>query len=552
VLERFGQTNKGLIFSILHPIRPKHYREKPHILCEYAHAMGNSLGNFQEYMDIFEKYNHCTGGFIWDFVDQGLRKYSKKGEMFWAYGGDYGDKPNSGNFCCNGIVLPDRKPNPSLYEVKKVYQNIKVFPLDLVNAIVRIHNKFNFLLTDFLNIKWEINENGIKIQEGYLSSLTINPGQSKEIKLPYTQPELKPNAEYHLLIKFLLLKDTKWAQKDHIIAWDQFKIPFEIPESLTLKKKSTPILDLKHSSQDYTIVSEKFKVIFNKNSGLLESYELNGNELISSPVVPNFWRAPIDNDINVLGHIPVLKRKVYRWKKAAKNRKLMDVAAKQLSQHKVSITVLFKIPNGKSYQKIIYIIYSTGELVIKNTFIPKKDLIRFGMQMSIPKEFNKISWFGRGPHETMFDRKTGAPIGIYSTYIEDFIHNYAKPQENGNRTDIRWVTFTNDNESGLYIADIGSTYLNVSAWPYMMEDLEDAKHINELPKRENITINIDYKQQGVGGDRIGIFDVRKEYKLKKNKQFCYCFLFKPITKEMGDFKAFDLSQFRSDLTMLLN
>ncbi|UCD01393.1 MAG: DUF4981 domain-containing protein [Promethearchaeota archaeon] len=549
VLDRFGQNKKGLIFSsnrILHPIRSKHYREKPHILCEYAHAMGNSLGNFQEYMDIFEQYNHCNGGFIWDFVDQGLTKFSKDGEMFWAYGGDYGDEPNSGNFCCNGIVLPDRKPNPSLYEVKKVYQNIKVSPVDLVNGVLRIHNKYNFLLTDFLNIIWEITENGAKIQEGSLTSLIVNPGQAKEIEIPYAMPELKPDTEYHLIIKFLLSKDTLWALKDHLIAWEQFSLPLDLPESLILKKESIPKLEFNSSTQFFTIESENFKVYFNKKNGLLESYESNGKELISTPLVPNFWRAPIDNDINILRHIPILKKKIYRWKEASKKRKLMNITTKQLSPHKVSIEVLFKIPSGKSYLKLSYIIYSTGEIVINNTFEPKKDLIRFGMQMSIPKEFNKISWFGRGPHETMFDRKTGAPIGIYSTIIENFIHNYVRPQENANRTDVRWVTFTNANESGVYIADIGSTYLNISAWPYTMEDLEEADHINELPRRENITINIDYKQQGVGGDRIGILDVREEYKLKKNKKLNYCFLFKPFTKKEGDCKSFDLSQFRTD------
>ncbi|MFX0022404.1 MAG: glycoside hydrolase family 2 TIM barrel-domain containing protein [Candidatus Hermodarchaeota archaeon] len=546
VLERFGRRKKGLIFSILRPIRSKHYRGKPHILCEYAHAMGNSLGNFQEYMEIFEKYGHCTGGFIWDFVDQGLRKFSEEGEMFWAYGGDYGDEPNSGNFCCNGIVLPDRKPNPSLYEVKRVYQNIKVNPVDLVSGIVQIQNKFNFLQTDFLRIKWEMTENGIIIQEDYLAPIIINPGEAEEINIPFIKPDLKPNTEYLLMVKFLLAEDTSWAQKDHIVAWEQFIIPFEIPKSQVLKKKLLPILELDSTSQFFKIIGENFNVIFDKKNGLLVSYEFYGKNLFSSPMVPNFWRAPIDNDINVLRHFPILKKIVYRWKDASKQRKLSSINATLLSPHKISIQVLFKIPNGKVHLKLFYIIYSTGELLVENSFTPKKDLIRFGMQTSIPREYNIMSWFGRGPHETMFDRKTGAPVGIYSGFIEDLIHNYVRPQENGNRTDIRWVTFTNNNDSGTYIADIGSTYLNISAWPYEMEDLEKASHINELPNRSNITINIDYKQQGVGGDRIGILDVREEYKLKKKIPLRYCFLFKPFTKEMGDFKLFDLSQFRAD------
>ncbi|MFX1418406.1 MAG: glycoside hydrolase family 2 TIM barrel-domain containing protein [Promethearchaeota archaeon] len=546
VLERFGQAKKGFIYSILYPVRPKHYKSKPHILCEYAHAMGNSLGNFQEYMDIFEKYENCTGGFIWDFVDQGLRKISEDGKEFWAYGGDYGDNPNSGNFCCNGIVLPDRIPNPSLFEVKKVYQNIKVSTVDLINGIVKIHNKYNFLQTDFLKIEWEITENGIKIQEGFLPLIIIKPGQKEELKIPFEKPELKPNNEYHLMIRFLLSNDTIWAQKEHLIAWDQFKIPFEIPELLLYNNKPISILNLNSSLQYYIIEGENFKVIFHKKTGSLESYEFNGIRLNSTPLIPNFWRAPIDNDLNILRHIPAFKKRVYRWKDASKKRKILSISARQIDPYKICIKVVLKIPNGKSKQKISYTIYGSGELVIKNTFIPKKDLIRFGMQMSIPKQFNKMTWFGRGPHETMFDRKTGASIGVYSGFVEDLIHNYVRPQENGNRTDVRWVAFTKNNELGLNIADIGGTYLYVSAWPYTMEDLEKAKHTNELPERENITINIDYKQQGVGGDRIGILDIHKEYKLKKNKQLSYNFLIRPYNKEMGDFNSLEISQFLKD------
>jgi len=537
-LEKSGQLKKTKRFWVSKRIAPKHYKDKPRILCEYAHAMGNSLGNFREYMNIFEKYSNCIGGFIWDFSDQGLRKFSENRKEFWAYGGDYGDKPNSGNFCCNGIVLPDRIPNPSLYEVNKVYQYIKVFPVDLINGVVKIHNKYNFINTNLLKIKWELTENGNKIQEDYLSSVLINPGQTKEIKIPYEKPELKSNSEYHLMIKFLLSDDTIWAHKDHLVAWDQFKIPYKIPESLIIEKKSFQILDLDSSLHYFTIKGKELEVIINKENGSLDSYEFNGKKLISTPLIPNFWRAPIDNDINILKYVPGFKKKVYRWKDASKKRKLVNISAKQLYPDKICIKVLFKIPYGKSYLTTSYIIHGTGDIVIKNTFKPKKDLIRFGTQMTIPKEFNKMTWFGKGPHETMFDRKTGAPIGIYSGFIEDLIHNYVRPQENGNRTDVRWVSFIDKNGSGLFISDVGGTYLNVSAWPYTMEDLEIANHINELPRRENITVNIDYKQQGVGGDRIGILDVHEKYKLKKKQPLDYIFLIRPYLKEMGDLNTF--------------
>jgi beta-galactosidase len=286
--------------------------------------------------------------------------------------------------------------------------------------------------------------------------------------------------------------------------------------------------------------------MINKKSGALTSYEFNGNNLISSPLIPNFWRAPIDNDLNVLRHIPMYKKTVYRWKNAAKKRILINATVKQINQSSVCIITSSKIPNGKSTQQIIYNIFGTGEVVVRNFFTPKKNPIRFGMQMSIPKDFRKMTWFGRGPHETMFDRKSGASIGVYSGDIEYLIHNYAKPQENGNRTDVRWVAFTDKNGTGLFISDIGGKYLNVSAWPYSMEDLEKATHINKLPRRNYNTVNIDFKQRGVGGDRIGILDVLEKYKLKGKINYSYSFLLRWYTKDMGDFNSLITYQFPSE------
>ncbi len=537
-LEKSGQFKRVKRFFVLRQISPKHYREKPRILCEYEHAMGNSLGNFQEFMDIFERYDNCIGGFIWDFVDQGLRKVSIDGKEFWAYGGDYGDEPNDNNFCCNGILLPDRKPNPSLYEVKKVYQNIKVYPVDLLNGLVEIHNKYNFIKSDFLNVKWELTANGKKIQAGELPQIVINPGEKKNVKLPFEKPRLEAYTEYFLLIKFSLLEDTLWAKKGYTVAWDQFKIPFKVPKQPLIDINSMSPLKLNKTTDYFTIEGKNFEIIINRKSGTLDSYVFHGINLITSPLIPNFWRAPIDNDLNILRYIPVYRKSnIFRWKFAANKRKLLYNIVKQRDPFSIRITVLFKIPYGKSHQQIIYNIYGSGEIIIENTFTPKKDMVRFGMQLAMAKEFNKVSWFGRGPHETMFDRKTGAVLGIHSQFVEDLIHNYVRPQENGNRTDVRWAAFTNKQGLGLFISDVGGTYLNVSAWPYTLDDLERARHINELPRRENITINIDYKQKGVGGEGIGILDVHEKYKLIKKKEVSYKFTLQPYTKEMGDFSS---------------
>ncbi|MFX1314953.1 MAG: glycoside hydrolase family 2 TIM barrel-domain containing protein [Promethearchaeota archaeon] len=533
ILAKSGQLLKVRQHGIYRPVTPKIYKDKPRILCEYAHAMGNSLGNFQEYMDVFEKYDNCIGGFIWDFIDQGLHKTSSDGKEFWAYGGDYEDEPNDKNFCCNGIVLPDRTPNPALYEVKKVYQYIKVYPINLLDGKVRIQNKYNFISLEFVDIIWELLANGVKIQEGKLPKLALGPNREQNFIIPYNKPDLEPKTEYHLTIKFILAEETLWAEKGYVIAWDQFKLPFNPQKSQKLDIKSIPHLNIEYFNEFIYINGYNFKVVFNKNTGVIDIYEFNGEELITSPILPNFWRAPIDNDINVLHHISKLKRIVYRWKGVVYRRRVKDVTTNHLNISTYRISVSSKMPFGKTLYKTVYRIYGTGDILIRNSFIPRKDMVRFGMQFSIPKQYNILTWYGKGPHETMWDRKTGAAIGIYSGYVEDLIHNYVRPQENGNRTEVRWAALTNMKESGLFISDIGGTLLNISAWPYTMDDLEKANHIHELLRRERITVNVDYKQKGVGGDRLGLLDLHKEYKLKKNIEYAYSFRLRPYTKEMG-------------------
>ncbi|MHA1435932.1 MAG: glycoside hydrolase family 2 TIM barrel-domain containing protein, partial [Promethearchaeota archaeon] len=307
-LEKSGQFKKTQSSYPIYLVKPKQYKDKPRILCEYAHAMGNSLGNFQEYQDVFEKYDNIIGGFIWDFVDQGLRKISEDGKEFWAYGGDFGDQPNSKQFCCNGIVLPDRTPNPSLYEVKKVFENIKVHPVDLLNGIIEIQNKFNFLTLDHFDIKWALTENGEKIQEGKLPKLSSKAGEKQEVKIPFKKPEIKPKAEYYILIKFLLSKNTIWAEKGYIVAWDQFKIPYV---SIPLPKINIDILPeiiINEFPNKVLIKGKDFKVIIGKKTGAIESYQFNETEYIIKPLVPNFWRAPTDNDLGIAKFFPKLKR----------------------------------------------------------------------------------------------------------------------------------------------------------------------------------------------------------------------------------------------------
>jgi beta-galactosidase len=494
--------------------------------------MGNSLGNFQEYWDVFENYPNAIGGFIWDFIDQGLRKTTEDGKEFWAYGGDFGDKPNDRNFCINGIVMPDRTPNPALYEVKKVYQNFKVVPVNLIEGKIKIYNNFNFRSTDFLEVNWEVTANGQKIQEGLISKLNIKPQDMQEVLIPINNLDIRPNTEYHLKINFLLNKDTLWAKEGFIIAYDQFKIPYETDNKPEINTSDLNEIYIDESDKELSIRGEQFKVIINKLAGVISSYSQNNNNLISSDLIPNFWRALTDNDKRQLK----FKEEPYstnkkKWKNANTNRKVIKFEVEKVSPQIIKIYIESLLTNSENSLKITYYIYGNGDIVIKNEFIPLIEMFRFGMQTKVSKEYNKITWYGRGPQETMLDRKTGATVGIYSRTIQEFIHPYVKPQENGNRTDVRWVSLTNEEGNGLLVLDVGGTNLSISAWPYTIEDLESSSHNYQLPERDFITFNIDYKQQGVGDS---FSPVNRKYNLRGNKEYSYTFLIRGYTTEMGD------------------
>jgi beta-galactosidase len=501
-------------------------KEIPYMLCEYVHAMGNSVGNLQDYWDIFEKFPYAIGGFIWDFIDQGLRKTSQTGEEYWGYGGDFGDKRNDHIFCINGIVLPDRTPHPSWYEVKKVYQNIKVIPIDVFNGKVEINNRYNFISLDFVDINWELTANGLIIERGQLEKLKVEPKKSGEVIVPFTQPKLTQNTEYHLKLVFTLGEDTSWAKKGYILAWDQIKIPYDITFEPEIKIDELKNIDLTETEKKFMISGDNFKVIIGKDSGLIESYSIQNKELFSSPLTPNFWRAQTDNDRMFFQNLQITER---NWKDASNKLKVNKIEYRQLEPQLTRIDIEFEVIYSEEPLTTTYFIYGNGDIIIKNEITPTHHLIRFGMQTTIPKEYNKMTWYGRGPHETMFDRKTGGALGFYSENVENLIHPYIKPQENGNRTDVRWAVMSNMQGYGIMISDVGGTNLSISSYPYTMEDMESTSHNHELPRREFITFNIDYKQRGAGG-----FWLHRKYMLEGNNKYIYAFLLRGYTEEMGD------------------
>ncbi len=507
---------------------------RPMVLCEYAHAMGNSVGNLKEYWDAIRSHKRLIGGFIWDWADQGLRKKSPDGKEFWAYGGDFGDKPNDGNFCCNGLVQPDRKPNPSLYEVKKVYQRIHALPVDIQAGKFGVKNEYDFLNLDFTEITWELTADGNIIQKGTLSKLSLAAGTEGELQIPFKKPQLQAGNEYHIKIIFSLTSDTSWAKRGHIIAWEQFQIPFDVPPAPMVDLNTMQSLTLEENGQKITVTGRGFELSFGKSTGALESFVFNKKQLISSALVPNFWRAPIDND-NGNG----MPRRQGAWRKAAPDRTVKAVKAEQLKPQVVRITTEATIPVGtNSMYKTIYTVYGNGDIVVEATLTPGSgrlpDLPRFGMQMAMPGRFNTLTWLGRGPHETYWDRKTGGAIGLYSGPVNEHIHTYVRPQENGNKSDVRWMSFTD--QDGIGLIAVGIPTIDVSTWPYTMADLEKAKHIHELPQRDTITVNLDYKQMGVGGDDSWGAQTHPEYTLPA-KTYSYSFRLTPYEPKLGDIRS---------------
>ncbi len=495
--------------------------DRPVVICEYAHSMGNSTGNLKEYWETFEKYKLLQGGFIWDWVDQGLRKKTEDGEEYFAYGGDYGDELNDANFCLNGLVFPDREPHPALWECKKIFQPVKVEAVDLLNGKVKIVNKYNFTDLNILDINWELTEDGKKTGSGSLGTVSIAPKKEKTIRFPFKKPVLKPGAEYRLNLIFKHKEKQRWAPAGHIVAWEQLEVPYDVPPVRSLVIDKSPRLNGNETSDKIKISGEKFNVEFNKKTGLISSWEYKGKQLVKSGPVMNFWRAPVDNDLG--GN----KKNAEVWQEYGLDKlsqKPREIKFVQMNNRIFTVKVISNISgaDGKIVFKHTaeYTVYGSGDILIDNFVQPLTaqmsdslpSLPRIGMQMTLAGEFNDFSWYGRGPWETAPDRKSGAVFGVYSGTVEEQYVPYIFPQENGNKTDVRWITLTDKQKDGILVT--GMPAFTVSAHHFTTEDLTKAEHTYDLKRREDITLSLDHKHMGVGGDDSWTpWTVHKKYRV---------------------------------------
>ena len=497
---------------------------RPLILCEYAHAMGNSVGNLQEYWDLIEKYDIMQGGFIWDWVDQGLLTYNDKDDEFWAYGGDLGGEnyQNDKNFCNNGLVNPDRSIHPSLKEVKKVYQSIKFNIESIENKEILISNKYDFKNLKEFYFEWELLKNGKQISKGTINEFELAPNKSKIIKIDF--PEIYDVDEYHLNIYAKKKSYGNLIPKDHTVAYNQFFLGGKRINNKTSLDNSNNAIKVSQNKKTLDLFGEGFKISFNKENGRLTEVNYGNENIILQGIKPNFWRAPIDNDY---GFLMPFKLKV--WKQASKKQNFESIKIKNLKRQGVEVKTNYYLPDVKAFVDITYSIKINGRINIKTSLSGISEklpvLPLFGTNFIINKSYDNVVWYGRGPHENYQDRKTSSLVGIYNYKVSQMYFPYIRPQENGNRTDTRWLSLTNSEGNGIIIES--SNLFEFSSHHQYNDDFDggDRKsqtHTYDIIKRPIVNLNINYKQMGVGGDDSWGKQPHDEYKIKPgNLSFNY-------------------------------
>lgn len=515
--------------------------KRPLIMCEYSHGMGNSNGNLVDYWQTIKKHKSLQGGFIWDWVDQGMEKKTILGEKYWGYGGDFGPKdiPSDEDFCLNGLVFPDRTVKPSLWELKKVYQNISFEAIDLTKGIVKIHNEFNFTSLNEFDISWEIKSEGkIIATDKILLDKELTPGKSIEFTIPDFKNQLgKIDAnEYFLNLSVTQKEATKLYPINHQIANEQFLLPFSNPIQI---EDSTQLNDISYKNIDAKLFVEgtNFTAIFDTKNGNLTEYIYQENSLLKKPLELDFWRAPTSNDKG-----NKMPERLLVWKNVEKEKVLKSFEVAKFTGKTIKIKTVSTLLKSNSIVTLNYTIFGNGaieidfDIVIQNKNQP--EIPRVGVSFAIPNKYENMSWFGRGPHENYWDRKAGAIVDVYTGKVKDQYTPYIMPQENGNKTDVRWATFRDDSGFGLMI--LGNSLLNTTAYPYEQKRILGLENAKDVSFQDLIELHIDHQQMGVGGDNSWGDHTMEKYKLLE-KKYTYSFWIKPLESKS---KPFDLSKIR--------
>jgi beta-galactosidase len=476
-------------------------REQPMIQAEYAHAMGNSVGNLQEYWDVIYQHPQLQGGFIWDWVDQTLYKKNAEGVEVFAYGGDFGEspRPDSDSFLANGLIQPDRTLNPHAWEVKKVYQPLKFDAVDLQDLEFALWNRHNFVAADRFQFVWRLLKDGAEVDSGKIASMNTAPGQRENFRLSLGKVDFDPRAEYHLTIEAQTKADSiPLLEKGYVVARDQFLL--HSPTQSAGQGQQGGAIETEETGQRLQVRGSDFSLAFDKESGQMVSYQVEGVELLRQGLTPNLWRAPTDNDAAWL-------LRDTTWKTATENAELVEFQHRRVDSNQIAITTVHRLGDQIADFTTEYGVNGSGEVTVNARLRPTKDdlpyIPRVGMNLVLQGDYKQMEWFGRGPHENYQDRNTGAAVGRYSAHVDSQYHDYSRPQETGNKTGVRWMVLSNGEGAGLIIK--GQPLLSMSALPVLQSDLEhDRKavrlHGAEVQPKDLVSVNIDWKQMGVGGD----------------------------------------------------
>ncbi len=498
---------------------------RPLILCEYAHMMGNSGGNLKDDWDLFYKYKQLQGGFVWDFSDQTFIKKDKQGRNIWAYGRDMGNVgvTSDTSFCADGLFTSARTPHPQAFELKKVYQNIQFALTDFVNNSITITNRFDFIDLRAYDFNWYIKANGKTVVSGKINAVTAAPHQSKTIQLNIPSFIKQPGTEYFLTVEARTKQSTALVPAGFQIAKEQFVLPV-IAATASTQNNNYPALQKTEDDEQIKLFNNLFAVSFNKQSGWLQSYSIHNISIIKEALQPHFWRTPTDNDI---GNSQQIRCQV--WQHAVENATLDSITYRQLNDHFV-IRTRHSLPTVEAKYLIEYVVSGNGDVQVNAKMETGKrvfpELPRFGMRVLLNKEFDKVTWLGRGPFDNYCDRNYAADVDVYAMPADSLFHPYPRAQESGYRTDVRWMAL--QNKDGIGLMAMGQPHISAGVLHFNMNRLEfdrnapENNHGGSMNNDDLIWWNIDYKQMGVGGDNSWGEKTHEQY-LLPYKNYDYTF-----------------------------
>lgn len=484
--------------------------KKPHIHCEYCHAMGNGPGNLKDYQDLVYAHDKLQGGFVWEWFDHGIESFTESGEKYYRYGGDFGDDPSNKDFCIDGLIMPDRTPSPGLYEYKKVIEPITTTAVDIQKGIINLLSRYDFANLDRFNLVYKVMEDDVILQTGFMAVPSIEARANKDITLPYdlSAIKVKPGAHYYVNISYQLREDTSYASSGHELATAQFELPL-YKEGIVVRPEG--ILNVEKEHTTLHVKGANFSLDFNLVNGNLMNIVRDGMQVLSKGPRLTLWRAPISNDMEIIDKL----KKVYFLH-------LEHEVVMNIDYHmegnilKVEVDTINSTTNSAWHfkTKYVYTVCPSGDVLIDVEGTPSgrvdlaPDMLpRIGVSMHLDKSMEHVRYFGMGPGENYADSKEAAQMGLYANTVDGLFTNYVIPQENGNHMGCKWVSMTNDRGMGLLASTEGD--FNFSASWYEDKDLDDAKHTCDLVKRDYIVFNVDYKQNALGTNSCGQWQLDK-------------------------------------------